>query len=240
MHIHYVDTAPDDTTIPPLLFVPGITDTVEDYLDVLPMFGRRALVVELRGRGRSDAPPHGYGFEDHVSDVGAVIEHAGLDRFHLATFSRGTGYALGWTVRNPGRVLTVSIGDYLVQEIRPPEGWAEPFLRGRWRGRPVHERLAEVALRGIEREAKARPMWDELAAQNIPVQVMRAGLGGRAGRVGVDEAAVARYEATFKRVEVITFEESDHDLFAPDPTRFPRLVAALADRNDPPVSPPLT
>lgn len=243
MRLHYVDTGPsgtgpgdsgpgDDARLP-VLFVPGITDNVDDYVDVLPEFGRRSLVAELRGRGGSDVPAKGYGFEDHVGDVAAVIAHAGLDRFHLATFSRGTGYALGWAVRNPGRVVSVAIGDYLAQEIRPPEGWAEPFLKGKWRGRPVRDRLAEVALRGIEREAMARPMWDELAATGVPVLVMRAGRPGRDGRIGVDDAAIARYRATFARVEIVTFEESDHDLFKPDPTRFPRMVAEFAARHDP-------
>ncbi len=37
----------------PVVFVPGFTCVADDYTEVLPLFGRRTVVVELRGHGRS-------------------------------------------------------------------------------------------------------------------------------------------------------------------------------------------
>lgn len=59
VRIHYLDSGGDDRGAP-IVFVPGMTDVAEDYRAVLPSFGRRTAVVEVRGHGRSDAPARGY------------------------------------------------------------------------------------------------------------------------------------------------------------------------------------
>jgi non-heme chloroperoxidase len=53
--IHYLDWGGPDRGAP-IIFVPGMTDIADDYTEILPLLGRRAVVVELRGHGRSDAP----------------------------------------------------------------------------------------------------------------------------------------------------------------------------------------
>ena len=46
------------------------------------------------------------------------------------SFSRGSGYALGWVHRHPERVLSLSIGDYPAREIRLPVSVAETLVAG--------------------------------------------------------------------------------------------------------------
>ncbi|HZA77991.1 MAG TPA: alpha/beta hydrolase [Acidimicrobiales bacterium] len=240
VRIHYVDSVNGDgggmarDERPPVVFVPGLTDLAEDYLAVLPEFGRRTIVIDLRGRGASESPGSGsYGFGHHVGDVEAVVADAGVGRFHLATFSRGTAYGLGFAFAHPDQVLTVSIGDYHAREIGIPGEWPDAFVQGRWRGQAVLERISEVALHGVARESVERPFWDELGALGKPVLVMRSGQVGRQGHEFVDAAALARYRKAVPDVEIHTFEDSGHDLFRPDPTRYPRLVADFIIRHEP-------
>lgn len=238
VRVHYVEHVPDGPSDGPAgdrpaqVFVPGFTCAAEDYVDVLPLFGRRVVVIDLRGRGRSDAPDDGYAYEHHVSDVAAVVADAGIGDFHLCTFSRGTTYGLGYALQHPERVRSVVIGDYQAREIPFPESFTEPFLRGRWRGEPVSVRLAPVAAHGTIRASRERSLWDELGALGRPVLVIRAGKG-RANEAGlVNEEIQARYRAAVPGIEIVTFEDSNHDLFRPDPERYPRTVAAFTARHD--------
>ena len=235
VRVHYLDSAAGagGDGRAPLVFVPGLTDVAVDYLPVLGEFGRRTLVVDLRGRGASTAPAEGYAAADHVGDVEAVADAAGVDRFHLATFSRGTPYGLGFAFRRPDRVLTVSIGDYPAREIGLPDGVADSLAAGRWRGEPVLDRIAEAALHGIAAQSVERPLWDELGALGCPVLVMRGGRTDRRGHVFLDDEAQDRYRRAVPGVEIVTFDDSSHDLFRPDPTRYPRLVAAFTARHEP-------
>ncbi|MGV0802481.1 alpha/beta hydrolase, partial [Mycolicibacterium elephantis] len=69
VRLHFLDSGGDDRAAP-IVFVPGMTCIAEDYAEVLPLFGRRTVVVELRGHGRSDAPAAGYDLAALSADVG--------------------------------------------------------------------------------------------------------------------------------------------------------------------------
>src|ERR1700730_14398127 len=61
IRVRYLDNDPPRPYGLPVVFVPGITDHADEYEAVLECFGpRRLLVVEMRGRGGSDAPATGY------------------------------------------------------------------------------------------------------------------------------------------------------------------------------------
>ena len=86
----------------PVVFVPGITDFADEYEAIGELFGsRRLLVIEMRGRGGSDAPLTGYSVSEQASDVEAVIAANGLERFHLMTFSAGHHAGLEVALRRP-------------------------------------------------------------------------------------------------------------------------------------------
>ena len=87
--IHYLDSGGDDRGAP-IIFVPGMTDVADDYRDVIDEFGRRTVVVELRGHGRSTAPEGGYDLDALAGDVDAVVNAVTDGPVHLMTFSRGT------------------------------------------------------------------------------------------------------------------------------------------------------
>ena len=88
VRIHYLDSGGDDHGAP-IVFVPGMTDVTADYIEVLPLFGRRTVVVEIRGHGESGAPPSGYDLATLRTDVGAVVDavtEVPADRWSLDAF----------------------------------------------------------------------------------------------------------------------------------------------------------
>jgi pimeloyl-ACP methyl ester carboxylesterase len=65
--------------------------------------GRRALAVDLRGFGWSDAPRHGYEKENLVDDVLAVLDELGLERVKLVGHDWGGWVGFLLCLRAPER-----------------------------------------------------------------------------------------------------------------------------------------
>jgi non-heme chloroperoxidase len=215
-----------------VVFVPGMTDVAADYDSLAGVIDRRTIVIDLRGHGLSDAPADGYGMAEHVGDIDAVVNAAvGPDRpVHLMTFSRGTGYAFGWIDEHRERVLSLSIGDYPAREIAIPVTVADTLLQSTWRGTPVSERLDRGAAVGKFAASRDHPRWDlvaAIAAGGVPVLVVRS----TAAAPMTDDDWV-RYHQLDVPIELVEFDDSPHDIFRPDRTRYPRLVAELIERAD--------
>jgi pimeloyl-ACP methyl ester carboxylesterase len=222
--IHYLDSGGPDRGAP-IVFVPGMTDIADDYTEVMPLLGRRAVVVELRGHGSSDAPDGEYDLESLAADVGAVVDAVTDGPVHIMTFSRGTTYAIGWAVAHPDRVRSIAIGDYVPAEIVLPDPLIHQLLDGRWRGTPVRERLDYDAAVKTFRAAQGRSFWEPLSAQQPPLLVVRSPSSPL-----IDDAAWARYKRLFPHAHLHEFHDSPHDIFRPDRGRFPALVRKLTDQ----------
>ncbi len=228
VRLHYLDSGgPAD--VPPLVFVPGMGDDADEFdhllSDLLP---RRVLAVDLRGRGRSGVPDDGWGLAEHVADLDAVIRHAGLDRTHVASYSRGTSYAVGWAIGHPERVLSVAIGDYGARQVKVPEEHWASWGKRRWRGRAGEERMDARAILGVFTEGEAIDLFDDLGALDVPVLVMH---GTERDAMGTPEL-LARYRDHIPKVETVAFEGSGHDLWRPDPHRFAATLADFVGRVD--------
>ncbi|MFG1930991.1 alpha/beta fold hydrolase [Mycobacterium sp. NPDC048908] len=222
--IHYLDSGGHDRGAP-IVFVPGMTDIAEDYVEILPLLGRRTIVVELRGHGRSDAPETGYDLDTLRDDVGAVVDAVTDGPVHVMTFSRGTTYAIAWVLANSNRVRSLAIGDYVPAEIVLPDPHVHRLLDGRWRGTPVRDRLDHAAAVKTFREARGRSFWAELSALQPPMLAVRS-----PNSPLIDDAAWARYHSAFPSAQLHEFVDSPHDIFRPDRGRYPRLVCELTNR----------
>lgn len=76
------------------------------------------LRYDARGNGLSDRDVENVSFESFVSDLEAVVDAAGLDRFALLGISQGCAVSIAYTVRHPERVTQlVLFGGF-------PVGWA--------------------------------------------------------------------------------------------------------------------
>lgn len=224
--IRYLDSGGDDGGAP-VVFVPGFTCVADDYTEVPALLGRRTVIVELRGHGRSVAPHGPYDATARAGDIGAVIDEVTDGPVHLMTFSRGTSYALTWALAHPGRVRSISIGDYLPEEIVLPDGVATGVLDGSWRGTPVHERVDRGAAVETFAAAVSRSFWEPLARWGPPLLVVRS-----PNSPIIDEAAWARYRLLFPAARLHEFPDSPHDIFRPDRGRYPLLVRGLVDSVD--------
>jgi pimeloyl-ACP methyl ester carboxylesterase len=227
--IRYLDNDPTDPHGLPIVFVPGFTDFADEYEPTLDFFApRRLIVVEMRGRGGSDAPESGYSVAEQAGDVEAVIAANRLSAFHLMTFSRGTTPAIEVARRTPGRAVTLAIGDYLAIEVGLTPESTEKQWRGRWRGRPVSERVSRHVLDGIQADSQTRDLWEEVGALGIPVLVARGSDGGL-----LTDEHVERYRHAVPGLDVVVIPGATHDLFRPDRTAYPRAVREFIGRRAP-------
>lgn len=224
--IHYLDSGGDDRGAP-IVFVPGMTDIADDYIEVLPLFGRRTVVVEVRGRGRSSNPESGYHLAALSEDVGAVVDAVTDGPVHMVTFSRGTSCAIVWMLDHSDRVRSLAIGDYVPEEKVVPTDVSRRLISGRWRGTPVSERISADAGTKMFQAARGRSFWEELARLDPPLLVVRGG-----DSVIVGDEDWARYGELFPHAQLVEFHDSPHDIFRPDRGRYPRLVQEHTDRAD--------
>ena len=146
----------------------------------------------------------------------------------MASYSRGTGYSLGWAITHPDRVLSVTIGDYFAGHVQVPEQYRPGFHTRKWRGRPMNERMTPEAIDGVFAESEDVEMFVELGALGVPVLLVR---GTAPGAIVTDELA-ARYRAAVPGIEIVDFDGSGHDLWRPDPHRFGRTLREFFDRVD--------
>jgi pimeloyl-ACP methyl ester carboxylesterase len=224
--IHYLDSGGDDRGAP-VVFVPGFTCVADDYTEILPELGRRTIVVELRGHGRSTAPDGPFDSDALARDVGAVVDAVTTGPIHLMTFSRGTPYALLWALAHSDRVRSVAIGDYVPEEIELSDDVVSGLLDGRWRGTPVSTRVDRDAAVAIVRAARTQSLWEPLTRWQPPLTVVRS-----PSTPVVSDADWDRYRRLFPAAKLHEFVDSPHDIFRPDRARYPELVRDHVDSVD--------
>ena len=229
VRIRYLEHRPAEPSGYPIVFVPGLVDTADEYVEAFECFGDRPVViVELRGRGGSDAPLAGYTVADQAGDIDAVLRDAPVDRFHLMTFSRGTTPSLELAFRAPARVLSISIGDYPAVEVGLSPDAVERVMTMRWRGTSHAERVPRHVFEGLQADSRTRDLWEPLAALGKPVLVVGGPDGGF-----VDEEMADRYRKAIPDVEIVLLAGSGHDVFRPSRTAYPEAVLEFISRRLP-------
>jgi pimeloyl-ACP methyl ester carboxylesterase len=126
------------------------------YFTVANPVARAADVVlyDLRGHGLSERPASGYGLDDMVADLAAVLDGLGVDRkVTLVGNSFGGLLAVAFAVAHPDRAG----GLVLVDAHLSQEGWGEQMaatlsLEGEARDRKIAESFKEWLGRHSERK----------------------------------------------------------------------------------------
>lgn len=227
VRIHALDNGRVDATLPPVLVIPGMGESADEYAWLLDRLGdRRVVIVDVRGRGRSDVPDRGYAWEDHIADLRSVVEATALDRPVLVAFSRGSSYALGYALEYPSEVRGLVIGDYFARHVGLPAEFADQQLRSKIRGVPISERMSEHAVRAIFAESREVPLWDRLTELQCPVLVIR---GGRKSAL-VGEELAAQWQASLPSVELVVLPDAGHDLWSRDPDAYLAVLLPFVDR----------
>ena len=109
-------------------------DTFDDAALALADAGFRAIVPDRRGFGRSDQPWDGYDYDTFASDLGVILDSAGVDDVALVGFSMGGGEVARFTSRDPRRVtqavLIGSVVPFLLKTDDNPEGAPRELFDG--------------------------------------------------------------------------------------------------------------
>jgi pimeloyl-ACP methyl ester carboxylesterase len=101
---------------PPVLLFPPTTGTIathHDYGWVSALEDRfQLLLVDSRGQGKSEKPhdPMAYTWDMLASDVIAVLDHADIERTHIAGYSTGGLIAFRVAANYPDRVRSIVAG----------------------------------------------------------------------------------------------------------------------------------
>ena len=132
VQLWYNDTGGEGT---PVIFLHAASGTCESWVYQVPVFTAsdyRCIAYDRRNWGRSKLTPTGdqSGYVD--DDLHGLVDHLGLDRFHLVATAAGGIGGLAYALEHPERVRSLvvsnSIGGvedpaYLEvqQRLRPPE-----------------------------------------------------------------------------------------------------------------------
>ena len=87
------------------------------YLDDLGEFAT-IIRYDERGHGLSDRDATDFSLEARISDLEAVVEHAGLDRFALMGMAQGGPVTIEYAVRHPDRVTRLMFYDSYAAAVR--------------------------------------------------------------------------------------------------------------------------
>ncbi|MCQ6557291.1 alpha/beta fold hydrolase [Paenibacillus mendelii] len=207
IQIHYYDSINyADHNLTPLLICPGLSETAEEYYDLLEfIFPRRGIALSFRGRGRSETPQTGYNLEEHVSDIEAVVEATGINEFHLLGISRGVSYALGYARKNENKIKSLLINDYPAEHRQMPHNWPDEYIHDYLI--PFHrtDHIRPEVVQSIQRESQ---QTDLAYKSNYPVLVLRGGLEGSL----LNETDLIKYRNMYSNLRVKKFDYSEHNI----------------------------
>lgn len=217
--IHYLDSLPEsDPSLVPLLICPGLSETAEEYQDMIEhLLPRRVIALSFRGRGRSDTPESGYDLKDHVADIESVIEHAGLQQFYLYGYSRGVSYALEYTKRHPERVARLIILDYPPEHKAMPLDWVAAYIDHYLVPTNRLNQIRPAAVIGIQIDSSKQQIAFPF---DRPVLVMRGLLDDSL----MSDRDVEAYRKQFPNAHVVGFAKSGHDVRHSESTSFYQTI----------------
>lgn len=118
LELHFRDYSGDDkvTAKLPVVCLHGLTRNARDFEGLAAAItdtGRRVLVPEMRGRGRSDyaAEAATYALPMYVMDLEALLEQEGIDRFVVVGTSMGGLMAMLIAAKAPERIGAAVLND---------------------------------------------------------------------------------------------------------------------------------
>src|SRR5262245_40224395 len=96
----------------PLVLVHGFTQARTHWralIDQLPLERLRVFAFDMRGHGKSDAPPSGYEMSQMADDVAAAMQKLGIESFHFAGHSMGCQVGVALAARHPKQCKSLTL-----------------------------------------------------------------------------------------------------------------------------------
>ncbi|MEP0828262.1 MAG: alpha/beta hydrolase [bacterium] len=112
----------------PILFLHGFSLDHRMWSEQLAFFSSwyRAIALDARGHGQSDAPESDYAREDRVADVLNLMADLKLPQVHLVGLSMGGGDALAMAVDHQDKLLSLTLADTVASGYKPKVRPREP------------------------------------------------------------------------------------------------------------------
>jgi pimeloyl-ACP methyl ester carboxylesterase len=118
LKLHALDAGPRDNARLPVVCLPGLARTVEDFRELIEALShgdapRRVLALDLRGRGLSarDPNPDNYSVPVELGDVLALLDVAGIARAVFVGTSRGGILTMAMGAARPRAVAGAVLND---------------------------------------------------------------------------------------------------------------------------------
>src|SRR5258708_436751 len=114
IRLHYVTWGKFTRPERAVVLVHGLSFSHQEWSEFGPTLAEQgwyAIVPDLRGRGQSDKPPHGYGIPYHVNDLLALCDALSLPRVQLIGHSLGAQIGYFLAAIHPRRLLRLVLGD---------------------------------------------------------------------------------------------------------------------------------
>ena len=103
---HWVDAGDARSSEVPIVFVHGLPESWFSWNFQMSDLAadRWVIAVDLKGYGQTDKPATGYGVPEVASELSALLDAIGLDRFDLVTHDWGTGIGQRLAADHPERI----------------------------------------------------------------------------------------------------------------------------------------
>lgn len=138
---------------PTIVLIHGHTLSLRMWDCVAPVLARHFRVIryDIRGHGRSDAPPSGYHWQSYADDLVSLLEHLEVEGTCLIGFSLGGGVAIETALSFPELVNGLVLVDSVLNGFKYSEEFRQlgSSLREAVRRRGVLPALEEVWLPGV-------------------------------------------------------------------------------------------
>src|SRR5579884_2485616 len=112
--LHYRTWGNFSTPERAVLLVHGLTASSQSWNTAGPALtaaGYYAIAPDLRGRGLSEKPAHGYGLPFHTNDLLALADALGLEQLNYVGHSMGASVGLFLAALHPERVARLALVD---------------------------------------------------------------------------------------------------------------------------------
>lgn len=218
VRIHYL-VANEDSSSVPVLICPGLSETAEEYMELMEYLSPRTCVaLSFRGRGQSSTPDSGYDLKPHISDIEAVVRDAQLNRFHLFAYSRGVSYALGYVENNASQIMSLILQDYPAEHKQMPAGWVDEYIHQYLIPFSRQRNIRPEAVRGIGKESIQRSLTYPFDKRML---VLRGMLEGSL----LDDEGIKQYETMNGKLKVQQFFRSGHDIRSTEKAMLYRVIS---------------
>jgi pimeloyl-ACP methyl ester carboxylesterase len=165
MRVHVREWAPAEgrgAREPAIVLVHGNWSTWRWWIPLAAALpGRRLLAPDLRGRGDTEGPDHGYTLTELSDDLLALLDALELDRVHLVGHSLGSGVVMQFGLDHPERVASlVAIAPVWADGM--PDKWAAPERQAAAHAdRDLYAQMLRAMAPNID-EAELGELWQEL------------------------------------------------------------------------------